>query len=125
MATKKAKASKAGKKARAPRKAPKAPKALKARAQGRAKAAPPRVKGTPWKTDRWFVSPWNYDPEVINLISSRCTEVESGARAVDAILTHTLLPEISRTFLTRLMEGAAIRRVHVGAADGQFTYSFD
>ena len=69
--------------------------------------------------------PFSYDPEVINLISSRCTEVESGARAVDAILTHTLLPEISRTFLTRLMEGAAIRRVHVGAADGQFTYSFD
>jgi len=21
--------------------------------------------GTPWKTDKWFVSPWNYDPEVI------------------------------------------------------------
>jgi isopropylmalate/homocitrate/citramalate synthase len=24
-----------------------------------------RKKGTPWKTDNWFVSPWNYLPEVI------------------------------------------------------------
>ena len=41
--------------------------------------------------------PFTYDPEVVKLISGRCTEVESGARAVDAILTHTLLPAISRT----------------------------
>src|SRR5205085_4583325 len=37
--------------------------------------------------------PFSYDDDVVQLIADRCTEVESGARAVDAILTHTLLPE--------------------------------
>jgi isopropylmalate/homocitrate/citramalate synthase len=27
--------------------------------------AMPKVRGTPWKTDKWFVSPWNYEPEVL------------------------------------------------------------
>jgi type VI secretion system protein VasG len=44
---------------------------------------------------------------------------------VDAILTHNVLPEISKEFLTRMMEGQAIKRVHVGESGGQFTYSFD
>ena len=42
---------------------------------------------------------------MVDLIASRCTELESGGRMVDAILTQTLLPEISRELLTRLMEG--------------------
>ncbi|MEE9129624.1 MAG: type VI secretion system ATPase TssH [Phycisphaerales bacterium] len=69
--------------------------------------------------------PFMYDDAVIDLIADRCTEVESGARMVDAILTHTLLPEISHEFLTRMMEGEQIDRVQVSAADGQFAYAFD
>jgi type VI secretion system protein VasG len=44
---------------------------------------------------------------------------------VDAILTHTVLPEISREFLTRLAEGRPIRGVRVGVANNEFMYSFD
>jgi len=69
--------------------------------------------------------PFNYDDEVVDLISSRCTDVESGARMVDAILTNTLLPEIGQELLTRLMEGKTANRVHVGVKDSEFTYSFD
>lgn len=69
--------------------------------------------------------PFTYDDKVIELIGSRCTEVESGARMVDAILTNTLLPEISQELLTRLMEGKTAKRVHVGVKDSEFTYSFD
>jgi type VI secretion system protein VasG len=69
--------------------------------------------------------PFTYDDKVIELIASRCTDVESGARMVDAILTNTLLPEISQELLTRLMEGKAAKRVHVGVKDSEFTYSFD
>jgi len=69
--------------------------------------------------------PFVYDEPVIQLIASRCTEVESGARMVDAILTHTLLPEISMAFLTRLAEGRKIKRVRVQAVDGEFRYDFD
>jgi len=69
--------------------------------------------------------PFTYDPEVVGLVHSRCTEVESGARMVDAILTHTVLPEISTEYLKRLVEGQAINRVHVGVKDSEFVYAFD
>jgi type VI secretion system protein VasG len=51
--------------------------------------------------------------------------VESGARAVDAILTNTVLPEISTEFLKQLTEGTQPRRVHVAARDGAFQYMFE
>jgi type VI secretion system protein VasG len=69
--------------------------------------------------------PFSYDDKVVELIASRCTEVESGARMVDAILTNTLLPEISQELLTRLVEGKTAKRVHIGTKDSEFTYSFD
>jgi type VI secretion system protein VasG len=69
--------------------------------------------------------PFTYDDKVVELIGSRCTDVESGARMVDAILTNTLLPEISQELLTRIMEGKTAKRVHVGVKDSEFTYSFD
>jgi len=69
--------------------------------------------------------PFEYDDEVVKLVVSRCTESESGGRMIDAILTNTMLPDISREFLTRAMEGKAVERVTVGAANGNFTYTFD
>jgi type VI secretion system protein VasG len=69
--------------------------------------------------------PFTYDDKVVELIGSRCTDVESGARMVDAILTNTLLPEVSQELLTRLMEGKTAKRVHIGVKDSEFTYSFD
>ena len=41
---------------------------------------------------------------------------------IDAILTNTMLPDISREFLTRMMEGRPIVRVRVG--EGNFVYDF-
>jgi type VI secretion system protein VasG len=58
------------------------------------------------------------------LIAARCTEVESGGRMVDAILTQTLLPEISRQFLSRMLEGNPAKKVHVGVKDAEFVYEF-
>ncbi len=69
--------------------------------------------------------PFTYDDDVIKLIVSRCAELESGGRMIDAILTNTMLPTISTQFLTRTMEGDPIARVHVSVADGDFDYAFD
>jgi type VI secretion system protein VasG len=66
---------------------------------------------------------FSYDDALVTAIAQRCTEVESGARNVDHILTRTLLPEISREFLARMAEGQAITKVHVSVgADGGFRY---
>ena len=69
--------------------------------------------------------PFTYDDEALKLIVSRCVEVESGGRMIDAILTNTVLPTISREFLNRTMAGEPMNRVHVAVADGDFTYQFD
>ena len=69
--------------------------------------------------------PFTYDEEAVKLIVSRCTEVESGGRMIDAILTNTLLPEISHEFLKRTMEGSALKGVRLAASNGNFDYRFD
>lgn len=61
---------------------------------------------------------FSYDESVVNEIASRCTEVESGARNVDHILTRTLLPEMSGEFLSRMATGKLVSRVHVSVGDG-------
>ncbi|MFT6916474.1 MAG: type VI secretion system protein VasG [Motiliproteus sp.] len=43
-----------------------------------------------------------YDPEVIETIARRCTEVETGARNIDHILNGTLLPQIATEVLERM-----------------------
>jgi type VI secretion system protein VasG len=65
-----------------------------------------------------------HDEVLVDEVAKRCTEVESGARNVDNILTNTLLPEISRLILEKLVEGEmpAVIRVGVGP-DGSFEYS--
>ena len=64
-----------------------------------------------------------YDDKLIEEVAKRCTEVESGARNVDNILTNSLLPDISRQILGRMAEGAKLNSIHVGiGADGAFTY---
>ena len=69
--------------------------------------------------------PFTYDDAVIDLIASRCTEPESGGRMIDAILTNTMLPDISEAFLQRMLAGTPATKVHIGADETGFTYAFD
>ena len=69
--------------------------------------------------------PFNYDDDAVKLIVSRCTEVESGGRMIDAILTNTVLPAISREFLTRTMAGVPLNGVRLAVAAGDFEYRFE
>jgi type VI secretion system protein VasG len=68
--------------------------------------------------------PFTYSPEVPELIAQRCTELERGARMVDAMITNTMLPEIGREMLTRLAEGSPVTKVEIAVKDGAFGYSF-
>jgi type VI secretion system protein VasG len=69
--------------------------------------------------------PFVYDDDVVRLVVGRCNEVESGGRVIDAILTNTVLPKISREYLTRLSDGKSIARVALGVQRGDFSYAFD
>jgi type VI secretion system protein VasG len=64
-----------------------------------------------------------HDEALIEEVAKRCTEVESGARNVDNILTNTLLPEISRQILGRLAERQKLGPIHVTiGGGGEFVY---
>jgi type VI secretion system protein VasG len=66
-----------------------------------------------------------YDDLLLNEVAGRCTEVESGARNVDNILSNTMLPDLSRQILSQLAEGKASSRVVVSVKDGALTYAWD
>jgi type VI secretion system protein VasG len=68
--------------------------------------------------------PFNYDDAAVDLVIKRCTEIDSGGRMIDAILTNTVLPTLSREYLTRLAEGRALTGISLSAADADFRYDF-
>ncbi|HSU13829.1 type VI secretion system ATPase TssH [Longimicrobium sp.] len=54
-----------------------------------------------------------YEDSVVDHIAARCTEVESGARNVDHILSHHVLPELSALVLERMTRGSRFDAVHL------------
>ncbi|MBI1358641.1 MAG: type VI secretion system ATPase TssH [Acidobacteria bacterium] len=67
----------------------------------------------------------SYDDALVDAIAARCTEVESGARNVDNILTNTLLPEVSKQLLTSLAAGEKPNAIAVTIDDnGEVQYTF-
>ncbi len=67
----------------------------------------------------------SYDDQLLDEVAKRCTEVESGARNVDNILSNTMLPEISRAVLSRMAEERPTERVQIGVSpEGRFTYAW-
>jgi type VI secretion system protein VasG len=52
-------------------------------------------------------------PEVVEAITARCTDVDTGARNIDFILEGSLLPRLSAELLGKLAEGTAGKRLAV------------
>ncbi|MDE2613575.1 MAG: type VI secretion system ATPase TssH [Burkholderiales bacterium] len=72
----------------------------------------------------WKV-PFVVGDDVVAHVVSRCTESESGGRMIDAILTNTLLPDVSRAFLEFTLQGKPVQGVRIGVVDGKFDYRFE
>jgi type VI secretion system protein VasG len=67
---------------------------------------------------------FSFTDAVVDLIVSRCNEVASGGRVIDAILTNTMLPEMSVELLNRQMGGETVQSISVDAGPSGFTYVF-
>ncbi|NHZ83184.1 type VI secretion system ATPase TssH [Massilia sp. CCM 8695] len=67
---------------------------------------------------------FSWDDSVTAAIAARCTEVDSGARNIDFILTQTVLPHLSAQVLERMATASAFSAVHMHVDDGQFAYRF-
>jgi type VI secretion system protein VasG len=67
-----------------------------------------------------------YSDKVVDQIASRCTEVETGARNIDYIMTGSIMPRMSQEILSRMGEGAMPSEVRLDLAkDGSFNISFN
>jgi type VI secretion system protein VasG len=66
-----------------------------------------------------------YTQKVVDQIAARCTEVETGARNIDYIMTGSIMPRMSQEILTRMGEGTVPAEVHLDLTkDGTFKISF-
>lgn len=67
--------------------------------------------------------PCTVDDEVIELILSRCHEVDSGARNADAIISHTLLPQLAGKLLAHDNSQSVLKKITIEVDDNdQFAY---
>ncbi len=82
-----------------------------------------RVQERFWDTYRAELT---CSPEVVGAIAARCGEIDTGARAIDNLLTNTLLPELSGEILARVTEGGAFEIVHIDLdGKGGLRFLFD
>jgi len=66
-----------------------------------------------------------YSHKVVDQIAARCTEVETGARNIDYIMTGSIMPRMSQEILVQMGEGTMPSEVHLDLAkDGTFKINF-
>ena len=70
-----------------------------------------------------YKATFSYSDDLLENITQRCTEVESGARNIEQVITHGLLPELSAQILDRISRGEDLHSVRLSIGpDGQFAY---
>jgi type VI secretion system protein VasG len=66
-----------------------------------------------------------YSEALVQLIASRCTEVDTGARNIDHIMRATLIPQLSNVVLAQMAEGDVPPYMHIDVDDkNEFTATF-
>jgi type VI secretion system protein VasG len=65
-----------------------------------------------------------YDAAAVDLIVSRCHELASGGRMIDAILTNAILPDLSLALIERQLAGTMPAAIRLGADASGFTYAY-
>ena len=67
---------------------------------------------------------FSYDQAVVDHIVARCTELASGGRMIDAILTNSMLPALSTGLLGRMADGVTVETIAVSVDGDELTYAF-
>jgi type VI secretion system protein VasG len=75
------------------------------------------------RVEEAYRAKFDYSPELVQSVAARCTEVDTGARNIDHILSRSMLPEISAEILSRMADGRPIQSVFVSVSEqGKFQY---
>lgn len=66
-----------------------------------------------------------YNEDVLELLLSRCTEVDSGARNIDHILNASILPALATEILMAMSEEKLPKLIHIDVQQDEIIYSVD
>jgi len=68
----------------------------------------------------------SYSQDIVQQIASRCTEVETGARNIDYIMTGSIMPRMSQEILARMGQGEMPSKIHLNLdPEGSFEITFE
>ncbi|WP_417280630.1 type VI secretion system ATPase TssH [Celeribacter sp.] len=65
-----------------------------------------------------------YGADVMDYITEQCRDPDSGGRMIDNIITNSILPELSRHVLERMVSGEEFATVNVTRTEDAFEYEF-
>ncbi|ENW80528.1 ClpV1 family type VI secretion ATPase [Acinetobacter sp. ANC 3929] len=77
------------------------------------------------RIEKQYAAKVQYSDDLIELLLSRCTEVDSGARNVDNILNSTVLPALATEILVALAEHKLPKLIVIDTKDDEITYQLD
>lgn len=77
------------------------------------------------RIEKQYQTKVEYSDDVVELILSRCTEVDSGARNVDNILNSSVLPELATQILMALADQKLPKLIKIDSKDNDIIYSLD
>ena len=66
-----------------------------------------------------------YSEDLLELLLSRCTEVDSGARNIDHILNASVLPALATEILMAMSEEKLPKLIHIEIKNDEIFYSAD
>ncbi len=79
-----------------------------------------RVRGRIAST---YGSSFDWSPQAADAIAARCTETQSGARNIEAILNQTVVPALAERMLSRMIEQKPAASITLAVdGDGEFGY---
>jgi type VI secretion system protein VasG len=77
------------------------------------------------RLEKQYQTKVHYTDDLVELLLSRCTEVDSGARNIDHILNATVLPALATEILIALAEDNVPKVIYINAKDDEITYRLD
>ena len=77
------------------------------------------------RIEKQYATQVQYSDDLIELLLSRCTEVDSGARNVDNILNSTVLPSLATEILVALADHKLPKLIVIDTKDDDITYQLD
>ncbi len=84
-----------------------------------------KIKKITSRLEKQYQTKVQYSEELVELLLSRCTEVDSGARNVDHILNASILPALATEILMALAVDNLPKVIQIDVKDDEITYVLD